>query len=153
MLIGLTMLLTTFLDSPCAPTPTDNFLPDVIAAPRGADPVWLVDGADGRWDWARDTPTKTLWILKTAEPVRVQGRELKSGSKTRFHHGDLEAPFSEAMVIENPRRESVRPFGATRQTLNTYAFITSYVFYPERGCYQFDIEVEHARRQIVVEIK
>jgi len=40
------------------------------------------------------------------------------------------------MILEDARRESVLPGGATCNLLDVYAFIPSYVFYPQPGCYQ-----------------
>jgi hypothetical protein len=153
VLIGLTFLLTSLLSAPCTPTPIENLLNDIIAPARGADPAWLVDGWDGRGKAARDTPIKTLWVFKTAGPVRVQGRELKTGAKARFQHEGMDGPTREEMVIDNPRRDSVRPFGASPETLSAYSFIPSEVFYPEAGCYQFDIEIDRTRRRIVLEVR
>jgi hypothetical protein len=73
---------------------------------------------------------------------------------TRFQHQGLNGPISQEMVIEDPRRESVLPGGGSRDLLDVYAFIPSYVFYPQRGCYQFDVELNgrhathHGRNQV-----
>jgi hypothetical protein len=34
-----------------------------------------------------------------------------------------------------------------------YSFTTSYVFYPRRGCFQFDVAVNDAVRHLTIEIK
>ena len=71
----------------CSVSAVQNFLPDLVGPARGTGP-WLVDGANGRWEWARNSPTKTLWILRTTrERVTIRGRELNSGATTRFQAG------------------------------------------------------------------
>jgi hypothetical protein len=42
---------------------------------------------------------------------------------------------------------------SSRDLLDVYAFIPSYVFYPQRGCYQFDVELNGGTQHITVEIK
>ena len=130
----------------------DLQLPSVVGPATGLEPVWLISGVQ----FPRDTSfagLKTLWILKTRERVRVQGREINTGATTRFQHQGLDGPIGDEMVIDDPRTESVVPGGATRDLLEVYTFIPSYVFYPRPGCYQFTIEIEHMTRHIVLEIK
>jgi hypothetical protein len=68
----------------CSVSPLQNLLPDLVGPARGTGP-WLVDGANGRWAWANNLPTKTLWILPTTrERVTIRGRDLNSGATTRF---------------------------------------------------------------------
>ena len=77
---------------------------------------------------------KTLWIFRTTrEPVRVEGRELHSGVRTRFQHSGLDAPVTEMMMVSDP--------------------IPSYIFYPSPGCYEFVVEREGSDHRIVVEVK
>ena len=37
--------------------------------------------------------------------------------------------------------------------MTVYSFITSYVFYPRRGCFRFDVEVNGATRRLTIELK
>lgn len=149
---GTLLLLMPFLPPRCATTAKDLQLPSVVGPATGLDPVWLI--SDGQFP--RDISfagSKTLWIFKTPGRVRVQGREINTGATTRFQHQGLDGPIGDEMVIDDARRESVLPGGATRDLLEVYAFVPSYVFYPRPGCYQFTIEIEHTTRQIVLEIK
>jgi hypothetical protein len=146
--VGALFLLLQLVRPPCAPTATEPLLPDLVGPAAGVDPVWLVDGGH-----SPETATKTLWIFKTHTPVRVRGHELGRGLPTRFQHQGLNGPISDEMVIEDPRRESVLPGGGSHALLDVYAFIPSYVFYPQRGCYRFEIDLNGDTRQITVEIK
>ena len=133
---------------PCTPTPKRDPLPGVDLV-TGITPVW-VSTAD---HWSTG-PTKTLWIFRTTrQPVRIEGRELHSGARTRFQHGELDAPVTETMIISNPWRESVIPGGETWDLKNEYLFIPSYVFYPSQGCYEFNVERERSSHRIIVEVK
>jgi hypothetical protein len=154
MVVMSTLLLPMLLFQPtCASTATDRLLPNIIGAATGADPAWLVDGSAGRFNNERSGSVKTLWVFKTRRRVRVEGHEVNSGAKTRFQRQGLNGPIGEEMVVEDPRRESVLPGGGTRELMNVYAFIPSYVFYPGPGCYQFDVEIDDAVRHITIEIK
>ena len=136
----------------CATSPTQDILPAFISGARGTGP-WLVDGADGRWDWAKDKPTKTLWILRTThERVRIVGRDVNRGVRARFQHGGLGSPVTEAMTVDDPWRDSVAPGGAW-ELQNRYLFLTSYVFYPAPGCYAFDVAIGDSAGTITIEIK
>jgi hypothetical protein len=55
------------------------------------------------------------------DPVRVIGRELRNGIPTRFQRNGLDGPITDEMVVENPRRETMRPAGAPLELLNTDA--------------------------------
>jgi hypothetical protein len=137
----------------CIPTPKHDRLPgvDLVA---GIDPVWV--STDDHWDNGTQSPgqAKTLWIFRTTrEPIQIVGREIHSGAQTRFQHGGLDAPVTETMTISDPWRDSVLPGGQTWDLKNHYLFITSYVFYPSRGCYEFIVKREGSSHRIVVEVK
>jgi len=57
------------------------------------------------------------------------------------------------MSIDNAKRESVLPGGATRDLLDTYTFHPSAVFYPDPGCYRFDIDINQSTYHITVWVK
>jgi hypothetical protein len=146
----MTLLLWQLVQPPCVPSRTEQLLPELVGPATGGDPVWLVDGSNDHFDAG---PIKTLWIFKTRARVRIRGHELATGAATRFQHHGPESPISSEMVIEDPSRESVIPGGATRDVLTVYAFTPSYVFYPHRGCYQFDADVDGGTRHITIELK
>jgi hypothetical protein len=91
-------------------------------------------------------------IVKARTPLRVRGRELATGAAARFQHRGPDGPISYEMAIKNPRRISVAR-RAGGELLDVYAFIPSYVFYPQRGCYQFDVDVNGGTRHITLDIK
>ena len=147
------LLVVAAINGPCALSPLQNILPELVGPARGVGP-WLVDGSDGRWASARDTSTKTLWILKTTrERTVIRGHEVNSGSTTRFQHGGLDSPITDAMVVDDPWRDSVIPGGATWDVKNQYLFLTSYVYYSVAGCYEFDVAVGDRHGTITIEIK
>ena len=133
---------------PCAVTPTVPLLPRIIDAAAGTEPAWVVTGG---WSVAG---TKTLWVFKAARRVRITGREVTSGVTVRFQRG-FGNPITDAMTIDHPRRESVLPGGANRELLDTYTFHPSAVFYPDPGCYRFDIDIDidAGIRHITVQVK
>lgn len=139
----------------CTPTSKRDRLPGVDLI-TGIDPVWVSTGDEWSGGGGALPPggAKTLWIFRTTrEPIQVEGRELHSGARTRFQHGGLEAPVTETMTISDPWRDSVIPGGQTWDLKNHYLFITSYVFYPSPGCYEFIVERERSSHRIVVEVK
>ena len=148
------LLVVAAINGPCALSPLQDILPGLVGPARGVGP-WLADGSDGRrWAWGRDTPTKTLWILKTTrERTVIRGHEVNSGSTTRFQHGGLDSPITDAMVVDDPWHDSVIPGGATGDIRNQYLFLTSYVYYPAAGCYEFDVAVGDRHATITIEIK
>jgi hypothetical protein len=149
--IGLPTLLMLPQTLPCAITPSEPLLPPIVADATGGDPAWVVTGA-GALQWTA-AGMKTLWIFKTRNRVHVIGHEVNTGATLRFQRHGLDGPIENDMTIDNPRRESVLPGGASRDLLDTYSFITSYVFYPDPGCYQFDIDIERSTRHIIVQVK
>jgi hypothetical protein len=135
--------LTPQLQSPpCPVSAAEAPLPHVSEA-TGSNPAWVITG-----DYANPQGTKTLWIFKNARGVRVTGRERASGAPTRFQRTGLDGPITGTLIVENTKQVAVRD-----APLDTYAFITSYVFYPTAGCYEFDVEIEQAVRHIIVQVK
>ena len=59
----------------------------------------------------------------------------------------------DAMVVDDPWRDSVIPGGATGEIKNQYLFLTSYLYYPAAGCYEFDVAVGDRHATITIEIK
>jgi len=152
-LMSALLLLAPLSQSLCASTATDRTLPSVVGPATGADPIWLIDGSSGRFNNLRNGSVKTLWIFKTRQRVRVEGHEVNTGAKTRFRRQGLNGPIGDEMILEDPRRESVLPGGATRNLVDVYVFIPSYVSYAQPGCYQFEVEIDDTTRHITVEIK
>ena len=146
--VGANSAIFSLQDLPCAVTPTEALLPHIVGDAAGGDPAWVVSGSqfDSRG-------VKTLWIFKTRNRVRVTGRDVATGAVVRFRRDGLDGPVEDEMVIDNPRRQSVLPGGATRELLDTYAFITSAVLYPDHGCYRFDVDIEGIARHITIRIR
>jgi len=153
-LVGLTALLvllagaTAVAAQPCAVTPTVALLPGIVGDGTGVDPAWLVTGS--RITWTR-AGVKTLWVFKMARRVRVTGHEVATGAIVQFQRG-FDNPITDAMTIDDARRESVLPGGARPQLLDTYTFHPSAVYYPDPGCYRFDLDVDQSTRHITVQV-
>jgi hypothetical protein len=147
MLPALIALTVQLQSPPCPVSAAEVPLPHVSEA-TGSNPAWVITG-----DYADPRGTETLWIFKNARGVRVTGRERASGAPTRFQRTGLDGPITDTLIVENTRRETVRPGGAPLDLLDSYAFITSYVFYPTAGCYEFDVEIEQRVRHITVQVK
>jgi hypothetical protein len=111
----------------CAVTPTVSLLPNIVNRATGTDPAWLV--SDNPITWTA-IGMKTLWVFKAANRARVTGREVTTGATVRFQRG-FGNPITDGMSIDNAKRESVLPGGATRDLLDTYTFHPSAVFYPD----------------------
>src|SRR5882724_1153146 len=111
---------------PCAPTPLNDRLPDVIAAMAGAPPVWLVDGSGGMFDSA-DTRIKSVWVLSRAASgdLHVEGRRLDAPASLLFQDGPEGRP-SPSLTIADPWGKSVRPGGASPEILRSYSFVMFY---------------------------
>jgi hypothetical protein len=133
----------------CAPTPSVPIRPGSSGSGRGTDPVWVV--ADG--GSAGNLPNKMLWIFHTHEHVRIEGRELISGRSTRFQIGGGDTPMLDAIDLDDPRRVTVFPGGSAAEVRNGYFFVPSYVYFPQPGCFEFTIQLEHATQRIVIEAK
>ena len=143
-----TLLLVTQLP-PCAVTPTVPLLPGIVDRATGIDPAWLA--TDNPITWTT-LGMKTLWVFKVAHQVRVSGREVTTGAVVRFQRG-FDNPIYDVMTIDDPRRESVLPGGADPHLLDTFTFHPSAVFYPNPGCYRFQIDVDHTLRHIAVQVR
>ena len=129
----------------CEASAARNLL-SVIAPMRGSQPAWLVDG-DGPWS-GPDAPVKTLWVIALPnQRLEITGRRRGGTETARFRRGA--DGISDSLVIEDPRRESANPGGATADVLRDYAFIPSHVFYPEAGCWEFTVRASGARHRIV----
>jgi hypothetical protein len=109
--IGLPTLLMLPQTLPCAITPSEPLLPPIVADATGGDPAWVVTGA-GALQWTA-AGMKTLWIFKTRNRVHVIGHEVNTGATLRFQRHGLDGPIENDMTIDNPRRESVLPGGAS----------------------------------------
>jgi hypothetical protein len=111
----------------------------------GARPTWMVDGAT----WRGDEPVKTLWVLvRTSEQVRIEGRRLDARGRVKIRGGD-DPRKRDALVIANPARQSVMPGGASPDVMRAYAFLTSHVFYPSPGCWEFTVRIGQQDYRIV----
>lgn len=138
------------IERACVATPRENVL-SVVGPMRGQRPAWLVDDGSGLWAGAGSS-TKTLWVL--AQPtgrVEITGRLQGSAKAARFQRGS--GTLTEKLEVEDPRRESVRPGGAQTDLLQAYAFISSQVFYPEPGCWEFTVVVADVPHRIVQSVE
>jgi len=149
LLSTLSTLLLVAQVPPCAVTPTVPLLPGIIDRATGTEPAWLATDSPITWT---AIGMKTLWVFKAARRVRVTGREITTGAVVRFQRG-FENPINDGMTIDDARRESVLPGGADRQLLDTYTFHPSAVFYPDPGCYRFQIDSDHGVRHITVQVR
>lgn len=129
----------------CIATPSVQMLP-VVGSMAGAHPAWLVDAA-ARWV-APTAPVKTLWIFaQPIQGVQVTGRRRGGAEIARFQRG--RDPITDSLAITNPTRESASPGDASADVLKNYAFITSHVFYPMAGCWEFTVVTAGATHHIV----
>lgn len=153
VLVGL--LAITSLPSSASQTPRGQAtcesarpisLLSVVGPMLGSHPAWLVDGS-ASWMGA-GVPVKTLWVVaQSNQRIEIAGR-LRGGSETaRFRRGS--DTIADTLIIENPRRESVIPGGATADLLREYAFIPSHVFYPVPGCWEFTVSISGAQHRLV----
>jgi len=92
-----------------------------------------------------------LWVFTMARRVRVTGHEVATGAIVQFQRG-FDNPITDAMTIDDTRRQSVLPGGARPQLLDTYTFHPSAVYYPDPGCYRFDLDVDQSTRHITVQV-
>ena len=88
-------------------------MPNIIASMAGADPVWVVDGAYGRWRGANN-PIKTVWVLSRAGEgeLEVRGRRLDGEGALSFRIG-RDGAVREALLIRDPFSRSMIPGGAS----------------------------------------
>ena len=134
----------------CADSAVENLLPDVVGPMMGASPFWLVDG--GAKFRGEAHPVKTLWVLRrTSESIRITGRRLDAPGVITVRQG--QEPPSEALEIRDPPRASVIPGRASADVMRDYVFLTSHVFYPSAGCWEFTLQagasVAHIVRHVV----
>jgi hypothetical protein len=138
----------------CHASPTQD-LPEVIGRVVGASPVWQIGGGDSeRFDWVRDEPRKTLWVLlRTSQEMRISGRRLDAPGVLTLTIDGVDSRPTDMVVIPDPGRRSVIPGGASPEIMRTYAFIPSLVFYPSPGCWEFTIRIGSAEHHIVRDLK
>jgi len=135
--------------SPCQQSPTQNLLPELFGPMVGIRPVWLVDGSA---TWRGDEPVKTMWVLlRTSAAVRIEGRQLDGPGVLKLRQGD--GPPAEMLVIANPANQSVIPGGAPPDIMRAYVFISSNVFYPSPGCWEFTVRIGEEATRIVRDLK
>lgn len=133
----------------CKPSPTQDLLPAVVGPMTGTSPVWMVDGST--WQGERE-PVKTLWVLRrTSAVVRIVGRRLDAPASARLRRGS-DAP-SDTLFVANPSEESVIPGAAPPAVMRSYVFLSSHVFYPSPGCWQFTVQIAQEEFRIVREIR
>jgi hypothetical protein len=138
----------------CVTTPSETLLPPNVLGPMtGKSPAWIVDGNAGGWAGA-DAPVKTLWIFwrESATSVRIRGHEVNGSGKLMFSRGMGQA-ISDELTFTDARKMSVIPGGATPEIMKSHVFMPSYVFYPTRGCWQFDIGIGGNDYHIVILVK
>ena len=135
---------------PCKESPTTDLLPSVIAPMTGQAPVWIVDGLAPFH--GLNVPAKTAWVfVRPVKNVRIEGRRLDGPETVTFQSGN-DSP-SKALVIPDPAAWSVTPGGASPDIMKQYAFVTSHVFYPSPGCYEFTIRIADREERIVRDVR
>lgn len=139
----------------CAATPKRDLLPNVIAPMTGDAPVWFIETTGGLWQGA-NTPIKSVWVLSRQHTgqLRASGRlrGTASAGALRFRRG-TDGPLSESLSISNPLAESMIPGGASADVMNKFAFVSSYIYFPTRGCWQITSEWGGVRRSVVIHLK
>ena len=150
----MTNVLMAAVIAACAVSPVENPAPGVIGPITGQYPAWLVDGSSGHWS-GPEQRVKTLWVFsrKASGRLRVTGRRLDGDGTLRFQDGGIEGHPAEALEIADPWTRSVRPGGASTDTLRAYAFIPNYLIYPSRGCWGLDVELGDAKTRITLVIR
>jgi hypothetical protein len=147
-------VIAAIVAAACAVSPAENPAPGVIGPATGQYPAWLVDGSSGHWSGA-DELVKTLWVFsrKAAGSLRITGRRLDGDGRLRFQDGGLEGHPADALEIADPWKRSVRPGGASAETLRAFSFIPNYVIYPSPGCWALDVELGGENTRITLEIR
>ena len=135
----------------CPVTPREKRMYSVTAM-AGQYPVWMVDGSFGHWR-ERDTPMKTLWIIARdhSGDLVVTGRRLDGEGHTLFE--GMGTPVGPELIFRNLHEIKIIPGGASQETIDTYAFRTSYVFYPSPGCWEITARLGETTVRIVVELE
>jgi hypothetical protein len=132
----------------CRPSPTESLL-HVVGPMRGAAPVWVVDGNEL---WQNAGAVKTLWVLlRTSDELRIEGRRLDGPGVLQLRRGS--DPPADVLVVENPGKQSVIPGGAPRSVMQVFAFISSHVFYPTPGCWEFIVRLGQQETRIVRDLR
>jgi hypothetical protein len=133
----------------CEASPTQDLLPAVVGPMTGISPAWMADGLT--WRGAHE-PVKTLWVLRrTSALVRISGRRLDAPGSARLRRGSGTA--SDTLIVANPSEESVTPGGAPPAVMRSYVFLSSHVFYPSPGCWQFTVQIAQEEFRIVRELR
>ena len=131
----------------CNPTPVGESL-SVVGPMIGSRPAWMI-GSDQTFGLGN--PVKTLWVLvQSKERLRITARLRDGGATAQFRQGS--GSLGSDLVVEDLARASVIPGGATQEVLRQYAFITSHVFYPVPGCWEFTVAIGGTNHTIVRKI-
>lgn len=135
--------------SDACPASAIEDLPDLANVARhlrGRAPVWMVDDG-GPWRGA-EAPSKTLWIAAgSIRRMIINGRRLDGDGHVRFIRDG--GTLTDRVEVDAVSAASVRPGGATPDTLRRYDFVTSQVVYPTAGCWQFSIDLDGRTHEIV----
>jgi hypothetical protein len=94
-----------------------------------------------------------LWIvsLEVEGNLRVTGHRLDGPGELRFQfYGQ---PQTQELLFEDPRKQSVIPGGASREVMQAYAFLPSYVIYPSAGCWEFIAKLGTQETRFALEVK
>lgn len=131
----------------CTVSPLVDRLPGVVGPIRGDDVAGMVDDGFAGWR-GPDEPVKTLWILRRRDgSVTITGRRLDGAGVITLRQGT--EPPTPTLTVEGPAREAVRPGGATADVMRAHLFVTSHVFYPTAGCWEFTVRIGDAETRIV----
>ena len=136
-------------DVTCSESPRENRL-DVVAPMAGTSPVWVVDGAYGKWQ-GPDKPVKTAWVVARNYPgdLVVTGRRLDGPGHALFKNG-AQSPVLEELKIPNAHRAGVVPGGASSNVIREYAFHPSYLIYPSPGCWELVADLGDQKIKIII---
>ena len=137
------------IDGECSESLRENRL-DVMAPMAGKRPVWVVDGAYGKWQ-GPDKPVKTAWVVARNHPgdLIVTGRRLDGPGHALFKNG-AHAPVLEELKIPNAHSVGVIPGGASSDVMREYAFHPSYLIYPSPGCWELVADMGGQKVKIII---
>lgn len=137
----------------CSPTARDERLSSIVGAMHGRAPVWLVDGTGDRWQGI-EAPVKTVWVVSREARGRLEvtGRRIGADGRLGFRSA-TDAPLTDLLAIDNPLEWSMRPGGATKEQLRSFAFRASYLIYPMPGCWVITVRIGSDEVHIVRELK
>ena len=135
----------------CPVTPPVEVIPS-LGTMVGHYPVWMGDTARGRWH-GRDELVKTIWIVARDHPgdLVITGRRLGGEEEVQF--GRHRMAFQFELRFPEVHRIQMVPGGASRETIDTYAFRGSYVLYPSPGCWEMIARLGPTTVKIVHELK